>query len=256
MTSLNLNIVEKRDIQIFLGNIQNSKQHEINNFAINFARGNETAWHRFIKGAYNHPITWWIGIIQLQMQMGIWGFQEKSRAQTRASLLWQVSKPIRDELAGLAGDNSTPILEAFVKYNLKHRKADIIGRFTGGIFTNYASTGGRFGNKRLPSNAKKVRTITNLGIASYGAAIKAIAQGMNTYQAVIQSILTGRPEQISIEIQTSIQNSLSSEEIDLLGSITVSVSEAFPLAQMSPPPVPVKEFCLRPENINLKEICR
>lgn len=255
MTSLNLNVSEKKDVQILLNNVQNSKKNEINNFSINFARGNEAAWHRFIKGAYNHPITWWIGIIQLQMQIGVWGFHEKSRAQTRASLLWQVSKPVRDELAGFATGSSTPILKAFVKYNLQHRKADITGRFAGGIFTNYASTGGRLGNKRLSSNAKRVRAIINLGIASYGAAIKAIVQGMHTYQAVIQSILTGRPEQISIDIQVSGQSSLSSEEADLLDSITVSVTEAFSLTQMSPSPVPLKDFCSRPENINLKGVC-
>jgi len=256
MASLNLSFSEKKDVEILLSNTNSLEQSDIDNFTIDFAKGNEAAWYRFIKGAYNHPITWWIGIVQLKMQMGIWGFQQKAQSQVRANILWQVSKPLRDELSGIATGESTPILEAFVKYNLKHRKSDITGRFVGGMFTNYASTGGRFGNSKLSSNAKKVRTITNLGIASYGAAIKAIAQGMNTYEAVIQSVLTGHPEHVSVNTSSSISNPLTNKDVTLLTSIEIAMSEAFSLVQLSPKPVPINEFCSRAENINLKGVCK
>ncbi|WP_417578973.1 hypothetical protein [Nitrincola sp.] len=255
MASLNLNIAEKRDVERVLGHIQSSQNHEMNNFLMSFAIGNEASWSRFLRGAYNHPITWWIGVIQLQMQMGIWGNQYKSIAQTRASVLWQVTHPVRDELSGLARGESAPILEAIVKYNFNNRKADILGRFSGGVFTNYASTGGRFGNTRLSPGGTRARSITNFTIASYGAAIKAIAEGKRTYQAVIQSILTGKPEEIQLNISANGSN-LSSEESELLSNLATSASDAFSLTHLSPPPIPINEFCSRPENVNLKGLCK
>ena len=189
------------------------------------------------------------------MQMGVWGTQHKAAAQARASILWQVTSPVREELAELGSGKSAPILEAIVKYNLKNRKADIVGRFSGGAFTNYASTGGRFGNVRLSPGAKRVRTVTNFTIASYGAAIKAIAEGMKTYQAVVQAILTGKPEEIPVNFQAN-EASLSSEETELLDKLATSASDALSLVHLSPPPVPISEFCSRPENINLRGVCK
>lgn len=255
MTSLNLNISEKRDVERVLSQIQSAKHHEQNSFLSEFARGNEASWSRFLKGAYSHPVTWWIGIIQLQMQMGVWGSQHKAISQSRASVLWQVTSPVRDELASLGTGSSAPILEAIVRYNLKHRKADIVGRFSGGVFTNYASTGGRFGNARLSPTAKRVRAVTNLSIASYGAAIKAIAEGMRTYQAVVQAILTGKPEEIKLNKSMN-GAGLSSEESEVLEKLATSTSDALSLIHVSPPPIPTNEFCARPENINLRGVCR
>lgn len=56
-------------------------------FSMTFPHGNEAAWYRFVKGTYNHPITWWVGIFQLQMQMGIWGSCHRAVASTRASIV-------------------------------------------------------------------------------------------------------------------------------------------------------------------------
>jgi len=39
------------------------------------------AWLRFLKGAYDMPVTWWIGIIHCTMLAGIWGNKYKSAAQ-------------------------------------------------------------------------------------------------------------------------------------------------------------------------------
>ncbi len=71
MNYLNINISEKRDIETVLKNIQSSQSHEFTHFTINFARGNEAAWSRSLKGTYNYPITWWVGVFQLQTQMGV-----------------------------------------------------------------------------------------------------------------------------------------------------------------------------------------
>lgn len=256
MSTLDLGLTEKNDVQIFVENVQNSSPHEVNVFASWFSNGNGAVWSRFIRGAYNHPITWWIGIFQLQMQMGIWGFHRRAQASERASILWQLSKPLRDEVSGLLKGEDIPMLSAIVRYNLKYRKADIAGRLAGGAFTNYASTGGRLGNKSLSKNAKRVRTVANLGIASYGAAIKAIAEGRKTIEAVIQSILTGHPEHLPDNYRNDGGAAVSSEETKLLENLKSALSELMSLTQVMPGPVPIREFCSRPENINLKGVCK
>lgn len=139
MSQLNLNIHDKQEIDKFIRNVQSQNQRELDIFKDNFAQGNKASWHRFLVGAYNHPLTWWIGIIQLQMQMDLWGHKYKSIAAIRANMLWQITAPLRKEVEnGLHGD-SMPIITTIVKYNIKHRKADILGRLAGGAFTNYAS---------------------------------------------------------------------------------------------------------------------
>jgi len=91
--------------------------------------GNGAYWSRFLKGAYNHPLTWWIGVFQLQMQTGLWGHHYQVLANSRASELWQLSKPLRDEASGWWLDGKdTPMLSALIRYNLEHRKAGVMGK--------------------------------------------------------------------------------------------------------------------------------
>lgn len=255
MSSLNLSFTEKDDVQVFIENLQ-ADPRTLDGFSTTFAHGNEAAWYRFIKGTYNHPITWWIGIFQLQMQMGVWGHRHRAAASTRANVLWQISSPLRDELVGMVHGESTPLLSAIVRYNLKHRKADVIGRFVGGAFTNYASMGGRLGNKHLPKTAKRVGTVTNLGIASYGAAIKAVGIGPKTLEAVIQSVLTGHPEHLPSGYRSDGDAPISKDESQVLQNVESVLSEVMSLTQVAPGPVPISEFCSRPENLNLKGVCR
>lgn len=256
MSSLHLSFIEKDDVQSFVETLQKAEPGELTGFAMTFAHGNEAAWYRFIMGAYNHPITWWIGIFQLQMQMGVWGHYHRSVANARASVLWQLSEPLRDEVSGLLKGEDMPMLSAIVRYNLKYRKADFAGRLIGGAFTNYASTGGHFGNKRLSKAGKGVRMATNFGIASYGAAIKAVAEGHKTIEAVIQSILTGHPEHLPDNYRNDNGAAVSNEEVQLLENLKSALSELMSLTQVTPGPIPIKEFCSRPENINLKGVCR
>ena len=256
MSQLNLDIRSKQAIDKFIEHSRSMSQEEIEHFKNNFAHGDKAAWQRFLIGAYNHPLTWWIGIIQLQMQMGLWGHKYQSIAAVRANILWQITAPLRNEVeAGLHGE-PIPIISFIVKYNLKYRKADILGRLTGGVFTNYASTGGRMGNKILPSSLKVVRTVTNLGLASYGAAIQAIVKGQHKLEAIIQSILTGRPELLPKMIKELRDLHLTEEEEKYQAMIESALLEIARLSQVSPGPIPIKEFCQRKENMNLKGICK
>lgn len=256
MTQLNLDITSKQDIDKFIKNTQSLNQQELDNFKNNFAQGNKAAWQRFIVGAYNHPLTWWIGIIQLQMQVGLWGHKYKSIAAIRANMLWQITAPLRKEVKGGLHGDSMPIITTIVKYNIKHRKADILGRLTGGAFTNYASTGGRMGNKALPNSAKVVRTVTNLGLASYGAAIQAVVKGHKNIEAIIQSILTGQPEQLPPNIKNMGDLPLNEEEQKYQAAIESALLEITRLTQVSPGPIPIREFCQKKENMQLKGICK
>lgn len=256
MSSLNLTVMEKNDVQIFVENVQNAKPHDVDVFMSWFAKGNQAAWHRFIVGAYNHPITWWIGIFQLQMQMGIWGHHRRAVASTRSNVLWQATQPLRSEAGKMLQGKPAPLLSGIVKYNLKYRKADIAGRLVGGQFTNYASMGGRFGNKRLPKSVKLPVGAANFILASYGAAIKAVVEGHRNAEAVIQSILTGHPEHLPKNYRSDSNAPLTENETQLYQNIESALSEVMSLTQVTPGPVPIKEFCSRPENINLKGVCK
>ncbi len=59
-------------------------------FARRFTDGQHPAWRRYIDGIYNHPKTWWIGIIQTQMVLGVWGARRKAEASIRQAALAQV----------------------------------------------------------------------------------------------------------------------------------------------------------------------
>lgn len=248
MTNIRLDVQGKRDAQIFVENLQNSDPGEVDKLINSYKLGNEPSWHRFIKGAYNHPITWWIGLLQIQMQMGMWGRARQGQAQLAANQLAQI--------LNLAKENvSNDILYKVLVYNLKHRKADILGRFAGGAFTNYASTGGRAGNRKLPKNSKRVISLSNFVLASYGASIKSVATGHNKIEHVIQSILTGRPSGPSPYPSISGEK-LSKEQSEIYDKMKNSLIEINALTKISPAPVPMSEFCLRPENIDLKGLCK
>ncbi len=261
MTSLNLSASAKNDIQALVEHIQINPR-ELDELARGAGGSNEAAWRRFLKGAYNHPITWWVGIFQLQMQMGVWGHRHRAVASTRASVLWQITQPLRNEVTGLASGKDAPILYAIVRYYLKHRKADIAGRLAGGAFTNYASMGGRLGNKGLSKAGTKGTAIkvtaafTNFGIASYGAAITAVGEGHNSLEAVIQSILIGHTEHLPTNYRGASDVAPTQEELELLEKVESAVSEVMSLSQAQPAPVPIKEFCARPENVDLRGICK
>jgi hypothetical protein len=52
------------------------------------------------------------------------------------------------------------------------------------------------------------------------------------------------------------KTSQNKEEIQLLKISEIALSEVMLLSQLSPPPVPLKEFCVRAENINLSGVCK
>lgn len=174
----------------------------------------------------------------------------------RANILSQVLAPVWNEAAGKVNGGGTPVLSGVIRYNLKFRKSDIAGRLAGGQFTNYASTAGRFGNLRLSANAKRVRMVTNFGIASYGAAIKAVAMGHRQPGALVQAVLTGRAENLPANYLQGSKEPLGSKETELLQGLGMAITEVATLTQVSPSPVSIEEFCTRPENLDLAGVCK
>jgi len=253
MTTLNFDSADKQKIEEVINEISNVPEYERDAFLEKFSHGRAPAWQRFVKAGYNQPITWWIGVIQCQMQMGIWGQRYKGNAQVTASLFNQITKPVQDELIGLAFGGDAPITKAAFSVCKKHFKADMSGRFAAGFFTNYVSTGGRFGKGALSKTSRTLMAITNFAVAGYGAAIQAIANGMTTKEAVIQSMLIGKASNV---LRSDPGEDLSEEDAVMFEKFCAVCPEIFNLAHIAPGPVPISEFCLRPENVNLRGVCR
>lgn len=92
----------KKEVERLIQNLSEADNREAEKFLDDFSNGSGPGWHRFLKGAYNQPITWWIGIIQLQMQLGMWGVKRKSQAQLVANQLGQALRIIKEN----AGDQT------------------------------------------------------------------------------------------------------------------------------------------------------
>lgn len=237
----------KKEVENLIQNLSEADEKEAEKFLDQFNRGAGPAWHRFLKGAYNQPITWWIGIIQLQMQLGMWGPKRKSQSQVVANQLGQALRVIKEN----AGQET--LLKA-LKYNLKYKKADILGRFAGGVFTNYASKGGRAGGQKINANVGRAINLSNFVLASYGACIKAVGTGHKRPEHIIQSVLTGRPN--GPVPYPNAGTKLSSDERDLLIKAEQGLNEMSRLSNLSSSPTPIADFCERPENINIKGLCK
>lgn len=128
------------------------------------------------------------------------------------------------------------------------------GRFAGGIFTNYASKGGKLGGQRINKNVGRAINLSNFVLASYGACIKAVGTGHRKSEHIIQSVLTGNPGGPVPYPNTDIK--LSQEESDLLLKAEQSLHEMSRLSNLSASPTPIADFCTRPENKHIKGLCK
>ena len=68
-------------------------------------------------------------------------------------------------------------------------------------------------------------------------------------------MLTGKPESLNLP-KFSNSTELSEEEQTLMRSSQMAINEILNLSQVSPAPVPLQEFCLQPENIDLSGVCK
>lgn len=244
-----------QDIQVFISRLSAASQSEKNTFAMGAETHNSASWVRFSRGVYNHPLTWWIGVFQVQQQLGVWGTTWRGSASVKANSLKTVLTPVLEELKGMALGKESPLVDAIIKFNLEQRKADLAGRIMGGLFTNYATTGGRFGAKNIGNSIKLPIKINNFILSAYGAAIKGMHDAQGSLEAVVQAILTGTAEtpgylhkKVEIEKNTS-------EYQELLLAFTECIDSLMTLAEVQPKAVDPKIFCQRPENRALIGLC-
>lgn len=219
----------RNEIEQVTRRLQEADSHSTEMLAEQLGRDSDPGWQRLLVGTYRHPKTWWIGVIQLQALHS----------------LNQMHSSARREL-----------LEGVVQYNLKYRKADVSGRLLGAVFTNFATMGGLIGIKRLGTATKWSGRGVNLVLASYGAAIKSVRKGFDSKDAILQAILTGKPEQVpKAHRQKRAGRLLDDEGLELVAALEEVITEVSAIAHVSTGPVPVETFCSRPENRHLESIC-
>lgn len=140
---------------------------------------------RFLKGAYSHPRDWWVGVIWCLMATGIFGSAAKKNADSWGRDL--------ETILIMAKKNPVVTIRMLAVY-LKHKvmsEPEFYGRLAGGMFTNYASTGGRFGRRLLPTGAKMGASAVNFVLATTGAMILSIKYGGKDIVSALDAAITG-----------------------------------------------------------------
>lgn len=246
-----LSLSDKNSVESFLSNVQQAS--DSSQFADMFTNEQAPGWQRYFTGIYNHPKTWWIGIIQIQMVTGMWGERQKARAMLRQQAL---AKILNQLIAEENREQSLELISRAVRFNLKYRKADIAGRIHGGIFTNFASTGGRLG-KLVGPKVKIPVSVTNLMLATFGASIQSIAENFDTAEHIIDSMITGKAQDLPEGYRSLSTVAPNDPQVpELTDAVRTGLSGVSALNDISPAPIPISEFCARPENIDLKGLCK
>lgn len=256
MPTVNFTLQERNAIRDVVELVQNVGSNERDLLLDQVPRGNEGVIRRFVRGAYSHPLTWWVGVFQLQMQIGMWGARHRAAATMRANGVAAALQVVWYEAVSLATGGNAPVLTGVVAYSLGYKKANMLGRLAGGEFTNLASAGGRFGVRRLSTMFRRGQGLTNFVIASYGAAVKGVAMGYRTSDALVHAILTGQPAQLPPEYFQVPEGTLGSEELELRSNLGERVGETIKLTEVGSGSVPIEEFCARPENASLTSVCQ
>lgn len=243
---------DKHAVESLLLKVAQDQPNQRDDFARRFVETQHPAWRRYVDGIYNYPKTWWVGIIQTQMVVGLWGAQRKAEASIRqaalARILYELTSDQNREHAG-------ELIREAVRFNLKYRKADIAGRFHGGVFTNYVSMGGRHASVGTRRSLKWAGRITNFTIASFGAAIQAVVAKLKSEDDILNAIITGKADPVPAGYR-NLAKALPDTATDELEHLVFGeVYGVDALNRVSPGPVPLREFCARPENVNLKNIC-
>lgn len=251
--SLRFGAGQSQELDTLLRQLEQSGIKEHEEFLDKFVDPSSPVWLRYSQAIYNNPKTWWIGLIQISMLSGLWGHKYRRVASIRQSIL---SQTFRQYFSRRSEQERIKDAEQIIRYNLTYRKADLLGRLHGGLFTSYAASGGALGN-RLSYGLKIPAAAVNFTVASFGACIQAVAKGHRSYGALAQSILIGKPENLSeIDLFNHRLPSVHGVDSRLSGeALLFQVISVDAINAMHSDPVPISEFCERPENRNLRTIC-
>ncbi|WP_096085409.1 hypothetical protein [Agaribacterium haliotis] len=230
MPVLQLNAQDKREIQDFLQQLTQLSGSARQSFLIHFASTNDATWQQHLRNQ-RRPIYWWIGIVQMQMQMGIWGRAYKACADARAHMLRElcdflVERELGDSQLG------SPLLLAQLRYNLKHFRHDCMR----GLLASHCQA----------SSMSDSEVENQLAISSYGAAIRCISRGHTSYQAIVQSLINSRPEQAPVWLPQASYAAKPGEEAGLASTLQNAINAAISYSDLRQAPRALYQFCSSP----------
>lgn len=110
------------------------------------------------------------------------------------------------------------------------------------------------GEKVLGWKSKTSIIATNLSLASYGACVRSVGKGHKKPENIINSILTGNPN-APIPYPRNGQKPTKEQE-ELLEKVNSALNEMSRLSNVTATPTPISTFCLKPENKDLKGLCK
>ncbi|MFC4257631.1 hypothetical protein ACFOZ5_01150 [Marinobacter lacisalsi] len=250
-------------VQETLEALQDAPKDDVDDFMRYILNGNRNGIQSFIKGAVDNPKTWWIGLFTLQMQTGRMGNRLQRLANSNAGHLSTILAPLWADAKGSLVSDDESIVTNVVRYALKYHRSMLVGRLAGGGFTSFASTGGLFGQRARAGFKTPAKIafgtgvlVTNLALASYGAGIMAVGLGRSKLRDVLFSILTGSDMQIPPHFELLLSTAaITSEELEQLEWLKKILVEINKLAQVGTGPIPISEFCSKPENLHWESIC-
>ncbi len=259
----NLRSPDRDAVQKTLESLQNAPKDDVDAFMRYILNGNRNALQNFTKGAVDNPKTWWIGLFSLQMQAGLFGHRLQQLARSNASVLESILAPLWTDAKGSLVRDDAAIVSNVVRYALKYHRSLLAGRFAGGAFTTFATTGGLFGRRQIGKLRRSAKYpigagvfVTNVSLASYGAGMMSVGLGRAKLRDVLFSILTGSDVQIPPHFELLLgKAALSTKELEQVEWLKEMLVELSKLTQVGSGPIPIKEFCSRPENIDFKAIC-
>lgn len=216
-----------------------------------WVRNRPPAFSRFASSMVNQPVTWWVGVLHLAMRAGAFGEKYQAESEVRSSQIGQI----------LGHFTTYENIKRLVKFYVKYKKADVVGRFAGGYFTNYTVSGGRKNWTKKVSKSKLKQNITGGGlalgnflIASYGAIIQVYLKGHKTIEDFSSAILIGKPAPII----TKVRDEFTEEELEDIQLLTYLCKQQLDFCRVINmddyrKPVPIDEFC---EDRANQAICR
>lgn len=99
---LQLRSPEREAIQQTLEALQDAPKEDMDEFLRYILNGRQNALQLFLKGAYDNPKTWWIGVFAVQMQTGLFGTRLQRMAASNAGVLNSLLAPVTADLKSMA----------------------------------------------------------------------------------------------------------------------------------------------------------
>jgi len=195
----------------------------------------------FARGAYSFPLDWWVAIHWANGLNGLYGPSRREEARrigrtldvmfsmavSAAPVTFKISSVVMKYIISSEFTGHVPLDKVLKRIDRKqfvlgsaNVAAGFAGRQAGGLFTNYAASGGRAGARRAPrgTKLKKAGKVGNAGLASIGSLIKlaAMTRGSNvTVVDMVVALLSGQAQtSFSAELWKDLYIEVVNSELD------------------------------------------